>query len=54
MIILFKNPAGPLVTYDGLFRVHDLNPEVYTHWRMSRWELFVFGLRAIAAAIRSL
>lgn len=49
---IFWNETGPLVQYDGdLLRIEDLNPHVQTKWRMSRWEMFVFGLKAIAASV---
>lgn len=44
---------GPAVTYDGEFlHVEDLNPHVETRWRMSRWEMFVFGAKTVWAALR--
>lgn len=49
---LFYNPAGPLVTYDaGLLIIENLNPEVSTHWRMSRSEMWKFGWHCIRAAL---
>lgn len=48
---LFYCPAGPLVTYrEGTLKVSDLNPEVATQWRMSRWEMLRFGLRCLRCA----
>lgn len=48
---LFFDFSGPLVEYsDGMLRVEDLNPHVQTQWRMSRWDLFKFGLRALLVA----
>lgn len=52
MITLFTHEAGPLVQFDGDFlRIEDLNPHVETKWRMGRLELFVFGIKVIAASI---
>lgn len=49
--ILFTN-WGPLVTYDGeTVHVADINPEIETRWRLSRWEVFVFGFKAMFAAV---
>lgn len=54
MKTLFFDPSGPLVQYspEGMLHVADLNPEVKTKWRMSRWELFAFGWRCLVAAAR--
>lgn len=49
---LFCHETGPLVQYDGdILRIEDLNPHIQTKWRMSRWEMFVFGIKAIKAAV---
>lgn len=49
---LFWHETGPLIRYrDGLLHVEDLNPEVKTQWRMSRWEMLRLGWRCIRAAI---
>lgn len=49
---LFMDPTGPLVYYTGkTFGVEDLNPDAKLRWKMSRWEMFKFGLRSIVAAI---
>ncbi len=49
---LFWDPTGPLVYYTGTtFGVEDLNPQAKMHWRMSRWEMFKFGLRCACAAV---
>ena len=45
---LFYDECGPLVTHqDGVLYISDLNPQLDTKWRMTRWELFWFGLKAI-------
>lgn len=50
---LYHDATGPLVTYnDGYLRIADLNPERELWWRMSRWEMLLFGLRAALASIR--
>jgi len=49
---IFWNETGPSIQFDGEFlHVEDLNPHIQTKWRMSRWELFSLGMRAIAAAL---
>lgn len=49
---IYWNETGPLVQYDGsLIHIEDLNPHVQTKWRMSRWEMFSFGVRAIVASL---
>ena len=49
---IFWHETGPLVQYDGkVIRIEDLNPHVETTWRMSRWEMFAFGFRAIVASV---
>lgn len=51
-IRLIWKPEGPAITYDGrVLHVEDLNPHVRTKWRMSRWEMFVFGCKAILASV---
>jgi len=51
---LFWSEAGPLVKYDGDFiYIEDLNPHIETKWRMSRWEMFVFGIKAIKSSLVS-
>jgi hypothetical protein len=54
MKTLLFDPTGPLMRYspDGMLHVEDLNPEVKTKWRMSRWEMFKLGWRCILAAAR--
>jgi hypothetical protein len=49
--ILFA-PEGQMLRFDGMiFYVDDLNPEKHITWRMSRWQVFKIGCRAILAAI---
>jgi len=62
---LYHHKTGPLVTWfppgdddlwapsgqGGFLVVRDLNPEVEASWTMSRWEMFVLGLRCIGAAV---
>jgi hypothetical protein len=49
---LFFDPSGPLLTYTrGVLHIHDLNPEMATQWRMSRWEMFKLGLSCLTVAI---
>lgn len=51
MRTLYFDQTGPMLRYgNGLLHVADLNPEVETRWRMSRWEMFVCGLRFALAA----
>lgn len=53
MTTLFWDATGPLLRYGrGVLHVEDLNPEMRTHWAMTRWEIFRIGLRCIWAAIR--
>jgi len=50
---LFWHAAGPLMKYnDGILRIEDLNPEIKTQWRMSRWERFRTGWRFMLSALR--
>lgn len=50
---LFYDPCGPLICYKaGVLKIEDLNPQVSTHWRMSRWEMVRFSLRGLLAALR--
>jgi len=49
---LIWKPEGPAITYDGEFlHVEDLNPHIKTKWRMSRWEMFIFGCKAICGSL---
>ena len=48
---LFYDASGPLMRYrDGILRIEDLNPQMTTHWRMSRWEMLRTGVRFIVAS----
>ena len=43
---------GPLLQYrNGFLEIEDLNPDLKTRWRMSRWEMLRTGLRFMIAAI---
>ena len=49
---LYWHGTGPLVKYRrGVLRISDLNPEMATQWRMSRFEMLNFGFRSILAAL---
>ena len=49
---LFWHPSGPLLAYrDDFLHVQDLNPEIETKWRMSRWEMFKLGLCCLWVSI---
>lgn len=49
---IFTDETGPLVQYDGEFlNIEDLNPQIETRWRMSRWEMTRFAFKALVAAI---
>lgn len=49
---IYADSTGPLVHYgDGVLHIEDLNPQVETRWRMSRWEMVKFGFKAIFAAV---
>lgn len=49
---LFWHPTGPKVSYrDGMLHVSDLNPQVDTQWRMSRWEMVKLGFACMNAAL---
>lgn len=50
---LFWHPTGPLLKYtDKMLYIEDLNPQINTRWRMSRWEMLRLGCRCIWAAVR--
>lgn len=52
-MILFWHPTGPIMKYEnGLLLVEDLNPEVKTKWRMSRFEMLVCAWKFLVAAVR--
>jgi hypothetical protein len=49
---LFWDHTGPLLRYNnGLLEIEDLNPQIATHWRMSRVEMFLIGLKFLWAAV---
>lgn len=49
---LYFHETGPLVEFDGqVLWIEDLNPHITTKWRMTRFEMVVFGLRAIWSAL---
>jgi hypothetical protein len=51
---IFFDKTGPLVRFDGsTLEVSDLNPEQSIRWRMTRGEMFRFGLKAIWSALRA-
>lgn len=50
-MILFTDPTGPKLTYEnGMLHVADLNPQIETRWRMTRWDMLKLGWRCIKAA----
>jgi hypothetical protein len=50
---IFWSPCGPLLRYeDGTLHIEDLNPQIKTQWRMSRWEMLRTGVKFIMAALR--
>ena len=49
---LFLDHTGPMITYsDGMLHVADLNPQIETKWRMSRWEMVKLGFACLNAAL---
>lgn len=49
---IFSHATGAVVRYEeGVLYISDLNPEAHTRWRMSRYEMFKFGLRSIMASL---
>jgi hypothetical protein len=52
MLIYLRN-EGPMIKYggNGAVWINDLNPELETCWRMSRWERLVVGLRFALSAL---
>jgi hypothetical protein len=49
---IFCDPTGPMIKYGSdTMKIADLNPEVETKWRMSRWEMVKLGWRCIVAAL---
>jgi hypothetical protein len=50
-VTIYWHQTGPAIRYDGsLLVIEDLNPELRTQWRMSRWEMVRTGWRFIWAA----
>jgi hypothetical protein len=53
MTTLAWHRTGLLLKYEnGFLRIEDLNPEIKTDVRLSRWEMLTMGLRCIRAALR--
>ena len=49
-MILFFDASGPLLKFsDRTLYIEDLNLEMKTKWRMSRWEIIKLGLRCLWA-----
>lgn len=49
---IYWNETGPLLHYNGeRLLIGDLNPQIETKWRMSRWQMFKIGWRCMVAAI---
>lgn len=52
-MLLFFDSCGPMVQYGNkTLYVSDLNPEISTKWQMSRYEMFVFGLKCLFASLK--
>lgn len=53
MNILYMHPTGPMMRVDSehVLHIEDLNPEIRTRWKMSRWELLALGWNMMMAAI---
>jgi hypothetical protein len=50
---LFYDHSGPMLKYQNrVLHIHDLNPELHTQWRVTRWEMLKLGLRCLWAAMR--
>ena len=51
--VIFQPGNGPVIEYDdgGWFAAIDLHYGVRVGWRMSRWDVFKMGARAILVAI---
>lgn len=50
---LYWHPAGLKISYgDGMIKVHDINPEIYTQFRMSARDMLLLGWRCIVIAWR--
>ncbi len=51
---IFWHWTGPLLRYEsGVLTIEDLNPEIKTRWRLTRWELIKIGVRCVLAALKS-
>jgi hypothetical protein len=37
---------------DGTLGIEDLNPEMKTRWKMTRWEMLMLGVKCVWASIR--
>jgi hypothetical protein len=49
---LFWRRTGPRMRYEaGMLHIQDLNPEARMQWRMSRWEIFMLGMRCLCASV---
>ena len=52
--MLFWTPEGPQLEYrDNTLFIADLNPQIEIEWHITRWELFVIGLKCLWSATRS-
>lgn len=50
---IYREATGPLLDYNGdRLLIADLNPQIETRWRLSRWQMFKIGWRCIIAAVR--
>ncbi len=51
---IYIDETGPYICYskDNL-EIHDLNPQIDIRWRISKWELFKIGCKAIFYSIWS-
>jgi hypothetical protein len=50
---IYSDPTGPLLEYkEGFLKIEDLNPELKTRWRLSRFEMFKIGFRFIRGAMQ--
>lgn len=53
MNLIYMHPTGPMMRVDSnhVLHIEDLNPEIKTRWRMSRWELVSIGWGLIMSAV---
>lgn len=50
---LYLHSTGPMMKYSGgQLHVSDLNPEIKTQWRISRWEMLLLAWRCLLAGLR--